>query len=240
MAEDTNKPGAFNKELLVILPIIGSAIAITYDVGYFTALDINFFTVFSVSEHIAFALEILPLAILVTVLFVLIPIVVDKGRQDGTAEARRELSTGRKQKFYTRKMFWFEIGFIIWIVYWAYYTGFVSASLVVLFSLASTMLIKWFAIYLLRPIVWIGLSSFVCLTMSFAIGMDVATSYRHSPNYKYTVKTADAELKAKVIRSGERGLLFHDEVSKQLLLLPWSEIKRVSSSSTGATIKFSL
>jgi hypothetical protein len=76
--------------------------------------------------------------------------------------------------------------------------------------------------------------------MSFAIGMDIAIGYRNYPNYRYTVKTADAELKAKVIRSGERGLLFHDEISKQLMLLPWSEIKRVSSSSSSVNIKFSL
>jgi hypothetical protein len=142
MAEDTNKLGAFSKELLVVLPVVGSAIAITYDVGYFFALDINFFTVFSVSEHIAFALEILPIAILATVLFVAVPISVDKARQGGTAEARRELATGRRQKFYTKKMFWFEVAFFIWIVYWAYSTGYISAYLVVLVAATSTILAR--------------------------------------------------------------------------------------------------
>jgi hypothetical protein len=89
-------------------------------------------------------------------------------------------------------------------------------------------LVQWFAIYvILQPLVWFGASALVCLTLSFTIGFDVATRYRNWNIFPYIVKTEDAEFLAKVVRSGERGLLFHDETSKQLMLLPWSEIKRV-------------
>jgi hypothetical protein len=235
VADDTNKVSFFNKEMLVVLPVIGSTIAITYDVGYFFALDINFFTVFTISEHVAFALEILPLAILATILLVVGPIVADKGYQGGRAQAKRESVTPTaKKKWYAKKSFWFEVVFFFWLVYWANHTRYVFSFVMILVWLISTVMVEWFVIYFLRPVVWIGFSSFVCLTMSFAIGMDVSISYRNSTKYPYTVKTADGELKAKVIRSGDRGLMFHDEASKQLLILPWSEIKRVSSSSPGA------
>src|SRR6266853_6251880 len=108
MADDVGSR-IFNRELLVLLPVVGSAIAITYDVGYFTALDINFFTVFTISEHIAFALEILPLAILATVILVIAPIVWDKGRRSSLEELHREKTTGTKTKFYKTRFFWFQV-----------------------------------------------------------------------------------------------------------------------------------
>jgi hypothetical protein len=40
------------KDYLVLLPALASAIALTYDVGYFFALDVSYFTFFSLSEHI--------------------------------------------------------------------------------------------------------------------------------------------------------------------------------------------
>ena len=85
MAEEV-RSRLLNKEFLVLLPVVGSAIAISYDVGYFHALDINLFTVFTISEHITFALEIIPLAILATVALTIVPIVWHKARRTGPAE----------------------------------------------------------------------------------------------------------------------------------------------------------
>jgi hypothetical protein len=51
------------RELLVLIPLVGTALAVAFDVGYFTGVDINFFTFFSLSEHIVFALEVLPAAL---------------------------------------------------------------------------------------------------------------------------------------------------------------------------------
>lgn len=54
-----------SKELAIFIPLIGTVIAISYDVGYFYGIDIKFFTLFSVTEHIAFALEATPIALAV-------------------------------------------------------------------------------------------------------------------------------------------------------------------------------
>jgi hypothetical protein len=50
------------RELLVALPILGTTLAITYDVGFFYGIDIGYFTLFSLAEHIVFALEAIPSA----------------------------------------------------------------------------------------------------------------------------------------------------------------------------------
>src|SRR4051812_36996300 len=51
-----------SKEYLVAIPILGTGSALTFDVGYFYGIDINFFTIFSLPEHLVFALEAAPLA----------------------------------------------------------------------------------------------------------------------------------------------------------------------------------
>ncbi|MGA8294026.1 MAG: hypothetical protein WB820_16340, partial [Rhodoplanes sp.] len=53
------------KELLVAVPFLGSSIAVAYDVGFFYGIDIHLFTLFSITEHITFALEALPFAMVV-------------------------------------------------------------------------------------------------------------------------------------------------------------------------------
>jgi hypothetical protein len=37
-------------------------LAVTFDVGYFAAIDLSFFTLFSLPEHLLFAIQALPLA----------------------------------------------------------------------------------------------------------------------------------------------------------------------------------
>jgi hypothetical protein len=48
------------KTLVVGAPLFASSLAITYDVGFFFGADIGFFTFFSVSEHVVFALQAIP------------------------------------------------------------------------------------------------------------------------------------------------------------------------------------
>ena len=60
----------FNKEFLLLVPLAASAIAITYDAGYFAGIGGFYFTFFSINEHIAFALQVLPFAVVGAALLV--------------------------------------------------------------------------------------------------------------------------------------------------------------------------
>lgn len=55
-----------SQEFFVVLPLIGTALAVIYDVGFFSGVGLFYFTIFSVTEHVVFALAFLPFAILVT------------------------------------------------------------------------------------------------------------------------------------------------------------------------------
>src|SRR5579862_3972812 len=50
--------------IIPYLSYLIALLAVTFDVGYFSALDINLFTIFSVSEHLLFSLEAIPTAML--------------------------------------------------------------------------------------------------------------------------------------------------------------------------------
>jgi hypothetical protein len=51
------------KDFAVIAPILGSALCATFDVGYFWGVDINFFNAFSLTEHIVFSIQAIPIAL---------------------------------------------------------------------------------------------------------------------------------------------------------------------------------
>jgi hypothetical protein len=55
------------KELLVVVPVIGSSLAITHDVGFFYGLDIGYFTFFSIAEHVVFALQAIPFVLVMCI-----------------------------------------------------------------------------------------------------------------------------------------------------------------------------
>lgn len=63
-------PAPPGKEIAVYVPVLATAIAITYDVGYFWGIDINLFTLFALSDHILFAIEALPMAFCISALLI--------------------------------------------------------------------------------------------------------------------------------------------------------------------------
>src|SRR5260221_508806 len=48
------------KDAVLFIPAAATLLAVSYDVGYFFEIDLQFFTFFSLGEHIVFALMALP------------------------------------------------------------------------------------------------------------------------------------------------------------------------------------
>jgi hypothetical protein len=102
-------------------------------------------------------------------------------------------------------------------------------AVVLLVLMVFTVMPERCLVYFLSPVVLSALALIFCLAFSFAFGLDTAIRYRNSNEFPYTIKTGETELKAKVVRSGDRGLLFYEKQSKHLLLMPWSRIQAVES-----------
>jgi hypothetical protein len=69
MTEAADKTTSLWKDsYLAYIPLLGAAVAVTFDVGYFFRLNWSFFTLFSLSEHILFAIQAFPIALAIILL----------------------------------------------------------------------------------------------------------------------------------------------------------------------------
>ena len=64
----TNTPW-WKDSYFAYIPLLGAAVALAFDVGCFFAFGINFYTLFSLSEHIGFAIPAFPIALIFLLMF---------------------------------------------------------------------------------------------------------------------------------------------------------------------------
>jgi hypothetical protein len=208
------------KELLVAIPFLGSAIAVAYDVGFFYGIDIHLFTLFSITEHITFALEALPFAMVIA---------------GGALTAMRHTSPQPVQRQKSPSL-------LVKIVAWTALAG-VGALLIglLIYLLSQTsfwFLAAGFVIFLLgvrtlntNNITGVYLwGSFCSLVVALAMlfGVDLGRISLADDMPTHTIRTTDGLLEVQLIRSGERGVLIHDPKTKQLTLIRWDVIQRIT------------
>lgn len=216
------------KETVVLVPLIGSTLALTFDAGYFWGLDINFFTIFSLSEHVVFALQVMPLAFIATMIFLLLPLnwVMSK------KERSQEESRAKNVPLFRRGAFW---GLIIYVV--ACLIGYlIWHGILFLFMAVAVMLISIFRPRILHmgaqgPFLFFLMFT---LTGTFLVGLDIARSYRRSDRFPQSIATLHEVWRVKVVRTGERGVLFIEGDKRMIRFLPWDEIKNISSDGLSA------
>jgi hypothetical protein len=86
-------------KLIPQLPILGGLLAISYDVGYFWGADITYYSLFSLTEHLVFATQALPLAVIATVSYILITAVIERYRSAITPHTASAEDRKSKRRF---------------------------------------------------------------------------------------------------------------------------------------------
>jgi hypothetical protein len=86
-------------KLIPQLPILGGLVAISYDVGYFWGADITYYSLFSLTEHLVFATQALPLAVIATVSYILITAVIERYRSAITPHTASAEDRKSKRRF---------------------------------------------------------------------------------------------------------------------------------------------
>jgi hypothetical protein len=224
------------KEIAVVIPILGSALAITYNVGYFWSLDIKMFTMFSLAEHLVFALEALPIALMVAVSVVFWTASFTLGRKHGrenaeTAErlieanaiTRKEVE---KQKRAERIMVFvlamLSVALGIAIIWVGVYVG----GVVLLAGSLYFILFQLAPVFKDPPIpqMWISIS---ILAIAFAVGVQVQTGEYNSETITHSMKVDGVEFKGKLLRSGDKGLLFTEDQPKQIRFVKWDKVSEI-------------
>jgi hypothetical protein len=206
------------KEFFILVPVLGSALAIIFDVGYFTAIGLNWFSVFSTTEHITFSLQVLPFAWAFAAGSA-------SGMFLGFRQGIAAETYGTKQLLWPTQIVTVALAVLGVLSAWLLQ----SATLSVMAGgyIFALFLVWYFYRDERRYMILFGYGTFFLCAFAFALGYDVAKNYQNQADYPYTVTTAEGDQSAKVVRSGDKGLLFYQGGTAQLVLLPWSELKKV-------------
>jgi hypothetical protein len=209
------------KEIAVLIPLIGSAIAISYDVGYFYGLDIHLFTLFSLAEHILFAFAAAPVALVLAIL-----LTAYIGPHIDLAVGLKISATAQTMKKKTKRFV--DIGLLALVIaaagavfYFRFFglgAGLLSGAAVALFRFLP---ISKKVIYLI--------SCVLVTVFAFATGHDFARSYVIYGPADHSIQFENEMLAVKLIRSGDRGILYYEPKAKQLNFVRWDVVKKLSS-----------
>jgi hypothetical protein len=219
------------EKLFPAVPLIGSTIAVCFDVGYFYGVGIDYFTLFSLTEHIGFALEALPAALVASVLLILLDALVQAGVNWSLKPAAQSNLPAKDRP--ARSVWKFPIIFTLYLLLTAaflvhlWHDGlirvvvllFVFVMMVVISMIAGN---RWYAS---GPIVLLV----VGCTAALLLGEFFGARYVARPTAldTITLKSGDVFF-ASIIRSGERGVLYAKPQPNIVELTKWDEIKSIS------------
>jgi hypothetical protein len=208
------------KELVVYVPVLATAIAVTYDVGYFWGVDINFFTLFSLSDHILFAVEILPAAFIMSSIFI-----VDVALRGIAYHPLPFVES------YMTKMSNVTLMVII-LVLTALILSFFVFHFLFVGVVAVIISVVWAEWYRHKPtVIKMGvIGGALVLAVAFCLGVDVARGFLRRPSTAYSVQTTEDVVRGIVLRSGDKGVLFFDPSKRELSLIKWDKIARINVS----------
>jgi|GEM_PF-6551885 len=230
------------KDLFVLIPIYGSGVALVYDVGFFYGIGISYFTLFSISEHIVFSLQVLPLIIgtvstipLTYLSFKIGERSVDKATPPiptgpTTVEELTKIRVavqayGKKSNRYL--MFYGVVGIVLAVVFFlkgllgtGAFIGFVSVIAIAGGAFPQIALQRTFMLLAYG----IGV-----LVTSYFFGLEEAKTALRTTDTVHTIALANSDLNGRLLRTGERGVLFVDPVPRQVRFLLWVDVKGLRS-----------
>lgn len=210
------------KELIIFIPVLGSAFAISYEAGSFLATSDTAFGLFSVTEHIGFALSVFPIAVFVLLLcfpYAMMIRIVVRRLQSSKLHASMELRTA-------------GVGFLLAAVL----MGAVGINmrlpplLALAFGLAcaaSVLLIEPLLI-LRSPIIIAFWSVGFALLTTFSIGLESTRMLLIDSHSSDEITVEEGPKKVTVLRAGEKGILFYDSSSGNFEYRRWESVKKVT------------
>jgi hypothetical protein len=226
LGESANMPNAeasaqFSvRDLLVLIPLFGSLLAMTWEVGSF--IPTGGFTLFSLPEHLLAATNALPAALVSAVVLMVGPLLL-------FPPEKRPVRLFDQTDEPTARHTVLIAAVIILIIG----VGVTVAGLIFRTSPligAGVFVITASALLIARPRPLLGYAIiFICsliITMGFAV--DYTRDYLNSPSdILATIHTKNGVYRGKVLMGGERGVLFYEPDQKAFVFQRQDEIQRI-------------
>ena len=226
-------------------PLLATSLAIFYDVGFFYAINPGFFTFFSVTEHLVFALQALPFA-LIPALWVLTMAmmlfigdrIILKTRQELIEQVPKMSPDERATMLQkaTKKIRLTNWGFLVTVVInlalavFLIRIGSYAMALAAVFACFWVFLFDWplnsmpFERRLLFGVVCLS----VLWGMAFALGYERGEAVINSEP-RETVTIGDDGIPSRLVRVGERGVLFVVSNEKKTRFARWDDVKSIET-----------
>ena len=229
------------KDLIVALPLCASTIAITWEVGSFAPISVKVFGLFSITEHIGFALQAFPLAILaacyatVMLLFVKSSSTYFWPRTSENVQKRTHAALPPLTRMPTRQKVFSRIAVTIvgtlTFMSLSYFTGvflFLATGLgILLFGVPFAFGLQAFSNE--KYATWLMAMCFG-LFVTLSLGADVTNwGFASARAGKNIVKldTTAGVLDAFIVRVGERGVLIYQPQDTKISFVRWDQVKRL-------------
>ena len=214
-------------QVAVVAPLLASIAGVTYDVGYFYGIDINYFTFFSFSEHVLFALEDLPIALLLIAPATAYIVMRDAAGSE-LVQAHKQDPVGSDDMQVKRLLFSVVLSLLA------------TLGLLISDGLNFLGLCGVFALFFslcggLVPGIFRTLRSnlsyltFAVFVSTFLGAFGDARRDLAGSSKPDILALRDFNIEGRILRSGDRGVLFHDSAVNQIVLVPWNKIAQVSS-----------
>jgi len=195
-------------------------------VGYFSAFDINYFTVFSLSEHLALATEAVPFAIFFGIFVWFCVAQWDVLSIKELLREMRDESSKRKR--------WMEIGFW-WAGPWIILVVAIRQEawwvvVIAVFMIVYTVVTWFWPVVVMSRRAIFGYIALCALSVSYVVGYQVARSYASGAKLPlHRIMLKENTFDGRIIRAGERGLLAHRTEDGYVVLLRWDQVISISS-----------
>ena len=205
------------KDLMTMVPLGAIILAALFDFGSFSAVDKSLFTLFSWSDHIVFALEaVFPAIVIVAAI--------------GWALSKYTLDVPLKLQPHGR--LWFLAVLFASLTLMVILTnGYVGVTVFWALMGLITLSAIFFRVRLAGLVVAYALG---LLVGAFALGLANGYSALSMRPEQSLFTATGGEMRGRVFRTGERGLLFHDTATKKLNFLLWNEVRRLETAVPGA------
>ena len=246
MAFDMDKEISL-QSLLAATSFIAIACALSYDVGYFYAVDISFFTLFSLDEHFLFAIQALPIALVILLSGALIAIFafseksqiedliaeLDKSasQQTGKNELPKveSLNTLRKsaKELYRKSKLLRIVAFIavmfqLFLILVSFKSkGYAAAGIIALLIPLMILIVINRTVNNRAVLIYIIVST---IFSSATIGWNTARAVIHSEREAHKIDGLCEN--CRIIRSGSKGVLY--KYNHELIFEKWDNIRSIS------------
>lgn len=245
MAISTNQAqidGAFSKKLLpaiglILYPVIVLAAAVAFDVGSFVIIGMGFFSFFSPAEHLLFALEALPLALLVCCVALFLCPFILRGRSPRSSDPTDRTNLTRVGKCLLALALLLLVGLAAGPALYSTYLQWPDTAqvLLILLLLVPPLLSFAFADARLRPRLVFPLVAYSAVALSFSLGVSYNAALMSAPpaaplSSVVFKQEARPPIRVRLVRSGERGLLMYEPAAGLLRFERWDGIRSVEKS----------